>query len=109
MTKWIEQPAFEKNEFKVGDHVNIYTWPTTYRDCVITLIENDTIIVDRDDRYSKGNKLNADFHQCRLLKKREAREIWLDLGTGKFCKVYEGAIVDKAAIKVREVLEDDNE
>jgi hypothetical protein len=68
--EWIECPAFETNEFKVGDRVRVYRYHggAEIGDALVTHVKNDDV---------EYGDYGAHFKQCRLLKKREAREWWV--------------------------------
>lgn len=70
MTDYIEQPAFETNEFKAGDEFVAYSAPK-HRVFSMTVFSIKGDVVLSED--------GASFHfkQCRLLKKREPRAFWI--------------------------------
>lgn len=111
--KYIEQPAFEKNEFEVGDSVRVYLSSSKVLEGNVSFVCGRDLVGVSDE--------NFHFKQCRLLKEVKPREFWIreqnveDLLNGKY--VYgEGATISKDSacnlqgdgpyIKFREVLED---
>lgn len=103
--KYKELPAFESNEFKVGDLINIYS-PEPLQINRISKIYQDLIIVEN----SLSGCCMFHFKQCRKLVPIEAREweVWIDC-YGDLFDNPKDLYYDKKAkkIKVREVLEDE--
>lgn len=99
--KYKEQPAFEKNDFKVGDYVRVYDEQYQF-DCAISAI-NDCFV-----SFNTTRKLH--FKQCRLLLPVKPREFYLirDCEDDTFGILEEKPNnVWKEIVKVREVLEDE--
>lgn len=71
LTKSIEDAvAMKKNPFKVGDRVRVYTERQTFDSTVSNIMGLVVCIDDRTGIYYH-------FKQCRLLKKKEMRRIWI--------------------------------
>lgn len=101
MSEWIEQPAFETNEFKIGDFVRIYKG---------TGIEEEEVISVSSSHVCPYGGGEYHFQQCRLLKKREPREWWVAPGfaDNEYFEPYQDAQISKKEVsgwvKVREVI-----
>lgn len=111
--KYKELPAFETNEFKVGDIVNCYCEQKTHIEIPVKclLVDKDYLLIE-DRTY----QIIAHFKQCRKLVKVEPREFWLVFShehNYSNPSVYpcEQIIAHKGAwqIKVREVLDEDTD
>ncbi len=100
--KYIEQPAFETNEFKVGDSIMIYD-PVGVCKATVYNSKNDIVSVTFDNGTGFAY---YHFKQCRLLLPTKPRE-WLvsiDKKRNRIsCDIYN---TPGPLIKVREVLED---
>lgn len=111
MSKWVEQAAFETNEFKKGDALRSYCAIGGIERCDVTSVSGDIV-------YSGDSEFH--FKQCRLLKQVKPREWWVWLGDISVIEKLEKIVAwtekgrpDLIAhdgykwIKVREVLEDE--
>jgi hypothetical protein len=73
MKKYKELPAFETNEFKVGDRVKVYMSPEPYIG-LITEIEDSFLKIEAVD-YNEHTFEH--FKQCRKLEEIKPREFWV--------------------------------
>lgn len=102
--KYTEQPAFETNEFKVGDKIKVYDGLDVFEETVKAYISEEFIEVEDGLEYS--------FKQCRLLLPTKPREFWVLINySGKASYVTEkleelAEYENHSIVKVREVLED---
>ena len=102
--KYKELPAFETNEFKVGDLVKCYDSEVSDDNEIIEVIVADKI-------YLKNYTYSAHFKTCRKLEEIKPREFWI-VGREDEFYVYENEPKDITLsegfkkIRVREVLED---
>lgn len=114
--KFKELAAFETNEFKVGDLINVYDKEKVIEKLVVTNIDGDFIenfLTAKYNPLSENQKMSIDimrfnFKQCRKLVEVEPREFWLSESTQKFYtwdEVGSMRLVKENFIKVREVLE----
>lgn len=109
MSEWIEQPAFETNEFKPGDRVNVYD-VGDITDGTVETVSGNVIFLE-----NINIGIGFHFKQCRLLKKREPRE-WEVLATQfapnredvslRFTAVNGPKMKHGDVIRVREVLDE---
>lgn len=99
--QYIEQPAFETNEFKMGDKVRIYVATNTIDDEVLKLYDQ-FIVID----FADGVQKHYHFKQCRLLKKRETREWWLRTDQPVWTVWDHQTLATTEWIRVREVFEE---
>jgi len=117
MTKYKELPAFETNEFKVGDMVAVYGCPSV-TGSYHTGSHHDVVHIAEEGEILVGTELNPrlgfHFKQCRKLVEVEPREWWLNPVSKTY--VVAGEIIEyknddgvpnlAAWIKVREVIEE---
>lgn len=113
--KYVEQPAFETNEFKAGDNVRIYIPRSNsplikksgVEDTEVMMIDGDYLLLKLTNHFTDDVK--AHFKACRLLKEVKPREFWLDFDNNTFYEHPHGSkfSVRLSLIKVREVLEGD--
>lgn len=109
--KYIEQPAFETNEFKIGDKINIYE---SSPEGSATLLKERTVDFVGKNRIVGVQEESRNFHfkQCRLLLPAKPREFTL-FKDKKHNKYYslEGRQSPQCrwdeVIRVKEVLEDE--
>jgi hypothetical protein len=121
--KYKELPAFETNEFKVGDRVKVYMSPEPYIG-LITEIENDLLEVIA---FYCNEHTFEHFRQCRKLEEIKPREFWVHRdcvnnifgqlplryygGPPRFGSAVIATYVDKPDhqeyIRVQEILEDE--
>jgi len=118
MIKWVEQPAFEENLFKVGDWVRVYSsgGNSTY-DAIVSSTQTDhkdcLFLETRRSLYKPISTSTPHFKQCRLLKIPTPRE-WcictehLCFSPDAFDCDYGGKECKKKWIIVREVLDEPN-
>jgi hypothetical protein len=108
--KYKELPAFETNEFKVGDLINVYIGHYLYKVRVTRTHEYLVFFSGADTENGEGL---AHFKQCRKLEEIKPREFFIDLRTYRSTDVIPSEYSpnpwgpDMRVIKVREVLEDE--
>jgi len=102
--KYKELPAFETNEFKVGDKVKVYNSEGHFTAFV------SEIMLNKEFLRLETRTLPVHFKQCRKLEEIKPREFWVDLLENKLLPIeYEKRNKDfskSGYIKVREVIED---
>lgn len=108
--KYKELPAFETNDFIVGDTVHYYN-NESMQEFVVSKISRELLILGKTDYHSFDLQL-AHYKQCRKLvevKPQVPREIELyyDKKSGHYFQVRGNGNFE--TIKFREVIEDDKE
>lgn len=97
--KFKELPAFETNEFKVGDWIICY-------DSEVSNGIQEIIDISKDSILLKNYLHWVNFRTCRKLEEVKAREFWID--PGMFAYEYlPPHLSPNKFIKVREVLEEE--
>lgn len=97
-----ELPAFETNEFKVDDFVHVYWGDMVYAGRIHYISEGKFIVL-------RAHSGVYHYKQCRLLKKREPRVLWLPPGFFNgwdLCKTI-AREPREGWIKVQEVFEEE--
>lgn len=101
--KYVEQPAFETNLFKIGDKIHVY-------DMCYKNIDIHTITKINDDLIESNGKDILHFKQCRLVLPVRPREFWIKLDLINYSILiatpFDIGLKDEGYFKVREILED---
>ncbi len=118
MKKYKELPAFETNEFKIGDKVAVYNMGISFI-CTVERIMGEMVYCLPENRMHMYEcKLGRDiynFKQCRKLEENKPREYWLNPGIDSRYP-FEGMTYNKHVasdlqlpgwIRVREIIEGD--
>ncbi len=104
--KYKELDAFETNEFKRGDKVNIYNDGRVFIYFVVN-VRNDIVIAAYKVDISEAMTSEFHFRQCRKLEEIKPRE-WLVRTDGQFSQFITsdlGMCPSKYTFRVREILE----